>query len=288
MKTPTKAPRPGGPPALPNRPECKPNWKVLVPVVLISAVVLLVCLPVGALLIVNNTGCCLANSPENVITFWASMIAGFLALFAMIITGVFIITAFRVEATARAEAQIAAGEEVWKYIENYREKLYADLRELADLAPKVINTSQDAMQAMARAQEDVEARQHEAINAIAQAQSETASAADEAQRTIGGKQEETIDAARQAQEAIGGAVDETTRLVGEAQRTIGEARDQTTNAANEAQGVIVGARQDVERQRTDAISAIDSAREEVEAAAQAARDRLDRAGDAPQGEDDSD
>ena len=261
--------------------EYKPNWKVIVPVVLISAVVLLVCLPVGALLIVNSTGCCLANSQENVITFWAAMIAGFLALFAMIITGVFIITAFRVEATARAEAQIAAGKEVWKYIENYRDKLYEELHELAELAPRVKKAAE-------KAQEDVEAHQREAITAIAQAQNQAASAADEAQRVIGGAQEEAINAARQAQEAIGRARAETTNVAEEAQRKIGEARRQTVDAANDAQEVIVGVREEVERQRTEAISAIDNAREEVEAAARAARDRIDRAGDAPEDEGGSD
>ena len=262
----------------------KVNWTVIVLVALISAVVLLVGLPVGAVLVINSTGCCLVNSPENVITFWASMIAGFLALFAMIITGVFIITAFRVEATARAEARIAAGKEVWKYIEQYRNKLFKELRELEELAPKVKEVGEETIRAMAEIQKDVEAHQREAVTAIAHAQSQAASAADEAQRAIGRAQEGAINAARQAQEAIGGARAETTNAAEEAQRAIGEARGQTVDAANEAQRVIVGAREEVEQQRTEAVSTIDSAREEVEATARAARDRIDRAGGAPEGE----
>lgn len=99
----------------------KINWIVIVPVTLISAVVLLVGLPLGAVLIVNYSGCCLANGTEQVVTFWAAMIAGFLALFGMVVTGVFVITAFRVDATARAKAQLSAREEVWTYIEQYRD-----------------------------------------------------------------------------------------------------------------------------------------------------------------------
>ena len=54
-------------------------------------------LPLGAVFIVNSSGCCFANGPEGVVTFWAALTAGFLALFGMLITGVFIITAFKVD-----------------------------------------------------------------------------------------------------------------------------------------------------------------------------------------------
>ena len=282
------------------------NWTVIVPVTLISAVVLLLGLPLGAVLIMSYSGCCLTNGTEHVVTFWASMIAGFLALFGMVVTGVFVITAFRVDATARAKAQLSAREEVWTYIERYRDKLFEELRDLRELAPRVKQTGEETMQTMAKAQEDVEAHQREAIRAITHAQSETASAADEAQRAISEVRDETTDVARQAQGAIGGALEETTNAAGEAQRAIGEVQDQTIGAANEAQEAIVGvrqevegerdeaigtidsARQEVERQRDEAIGTIDSARREVETAARAARDRIGGAGDRPQGEGASD
>ena len=264
------------------------NWTVIVLIALLSAVVLLVGLPVGAVLVMNSTGCCLVNGPEKVITFWASMIAGFLALFGMVVTGVFVITAFRVDATARAQARLAARKEVWNYITQYEAKLALEIEELKKLVPQVKERSVAAMKAFTKAEEDVKKLQHEVVTAIAQAQSETASAADEAQRAIGGVQEETINTARQAQEAIGGARVETANAAEEAQRAVAEVRGQTIDAASEVQEVIFGARQEVERQRTEAISAIDSAREEVETAVQAARDRIDRAGGAPEGEGGSD
>lgn len=265
--TSSKAPEPASAPMLrsqtSNPQEYKPNWKVIVPIVLISAVVLLVFLPVCALLIVNSTGCCLADGTEKIITFWASMVAGFLALFGMLVTGVFVITSLRVEATARVEAQLAARKEMWTYLKQYHEKFYDDLNELKELA-------QEAEQTIAEAQEMVEARQREASAAIIHAQSETTHAADEAQGVIAGVRDQTTEVARQAQEAIGGALGRTTDAAAEAQRTIGEVREQTIGTANDAQ------------------EAIDNAQQEVQAAAQAARDRIDRAGGAPEGEGGSD
>lgn len=248
--TPTNDPEPIGPPTLRSRtsnpPEYKPNWKVIVPVVLISAAVLLVCLPAGALLIVNSTGCCTANGPESVVTFWASMMAGFLALFGMLITGVFVITSLRVEATARAQAQTEAREEVWKYIRRYQSELVEQIRALVSEMQK---EGKEAEGEITAARDEVRAQQSEASRAIANAQREATSTAAEARRAIGGVRDETTDAARQAQEVISGA------------------RSQTTDAATQAQ------------------EAIDRARQEVDAAAQAARDRIGRAGDAPQGDD---
>ena len=231
-----------------NPPEYKPNWKVIVPVVLISAAVLLVCLPICALLIVNSTGCCL-NGPENVVTFWASMMAGFLALFGMLITGVFVITSLRVEATARAQAQTAARDEVWTYIKNYRKKLADDLSALeslvGNLKEEVKERGEKAMQALAEAQEDVETRQEEAGRAIEAARNETTTAAS------------------QAQEAVA------------------EALDETTNAATGAQEAIGKAVQEVQSHREGAIRAIDDARQEAEAAARTVRELADRATGGP-------
>ena len=261
------------------------NWTVIVPIALISAVVLLVGLPVGAVMIINNTSCCLAIGPEKLITFWASMIAGFLALFGMVVTGVFVITAFRVDATARAKAQLAARDEVWNYVRNYDEKL---ANELAALLPIVEERAEQAKRTIDNAKKEVEAQQGDASTAIAGARSETTSAADGARRAISVARDEATDAARRAREAIGGVEAETGNAAVEAQRAIAEGRNQTIDAANGAQEAIVALRHEVERQRTEAIPAIDNAQQEVEAAAQEARDRIGRAGGSPGGEGRSD
>lgn len=95
------------------------QWHVIVPIILIGAVVLLFGLPIGAVWVVNSSGCCLANGTESLVTFWASLSAGFLALFGMVVTGVFIVTAFRVNAEARAEARTSAQKEAEKVARTY-------------------------------------------------------------------------------------------------------------------------------------------------------------------------
>lgn len=209
-------------PARDQTDEYRPNWKVIVPVVLISATVLLVCLPVCALLIVNSTGCCLADGPEKVVTFWASMIAGFLALFGMLVTGVFVITSLRVEATARAMAQVEAREEMSKYIRRYHDEL---LENLERLRREVSENGEDAKTAIAKARAAVESAQKNAHDVITRAQAET------------------TNAARQAQDEIGTVQRQTTTSATEAQRAIGDARDQTVSGADEAQGAIRNAQQ---------------------------------------------
>ena len=212
-------------------------WAVVVPVVLVGAVVLLVGLPLGAVLIVSSSGCCLVSGPEYLITFWASMIAGFLALFGLVVTGVSIITAFRTDSTARAEAQHVADKAARTYLKRYKENLFEE---------------------MAAARDCVKAK-GSAVVAEIQAQKDAASS------------------------AITGARDKTTDAATKAQTAIGAARDKTTDAATEAQTAIRGAGQQVERRRGEAIGAIDSAQQGVETAAREARDRIERAGDPPQG-----
>jgi len=253
--TPSNAPNPTSGPALrgqtSNSSEYKPNWNVIVPIALISAVVLLVCLPVSALLIVNSTDCCLADGPEKIITFWASMIAGFLTLFGMLVTAVFIITAFRVDATARDKARSAARKEVWTYIEHYHSNLAEQIQVLEGVVEEM--------------KADVTASGESAKQAFTEARNEV------------GKERD------QASAAITRARNETTNAASEAQRTIDEARNQAEAAGDEAQAAIRSASQEVERQRDETIRVFDSARQGVEDAARAARDRIDRAEDPPQG-----
>lgn len=245
-------------------------WR-LVSFIAIAALVLLVGLPIGAVLIVNLSGCCFANSPENVITFWASMIAGFLTLFGMVVTGVFVLVAFKTKEIAKAEAQSEANEtarsvavfEARKaaetFIRSRRGELFEALEQakddVADAATNVKRFGEEVVTIRA----DATALHSEATEEIAAARDQTLNTAREAQADIGGAQDQTTTVAREAQVAIGGARDQTTNVAGEAQAAIGEARGQTTSAANEAQ------------------EAIGRAQEEAEAAARTVRELADRA-----------
>ncbi len=230
-------------------------WAVVVPVVLVGAVVLLVGLPLGAVLILSSSGCCLVSGPEYLITFWASMIAGFLALFGLVVTGVSIITAFRTDSTARAEAQHVADKAARTYLKRYKENLFEE---------------------MAAARDCVKAKRS-AVVAEIQAQEDAASGA------IDGARQQTTSLANEAQQAIDGAREQTTNLASEAQQIIDGIRERIGTAASEAQGTIDTASQEVMQQRNETIGAFDSARQDVQTAARAARDRIERAGDPPQG-----
>lgn len=278
--------------------DLKIRWAVVVPAVLIAAAVLLVGLPLGAVLIMNSTGCCLGNGPEKIITFWASMIAGFLALFGMLVTGVFVITSLRVEATARVQAQLEAQKTAKvesqatakrttkKFIRKRKGEMFEELERATDDAAQVAARAKELNRKVEKSKDDLEKSkeeleelkdevttlQNEAMNArtaIDEAQQQTTNRANEAQRTIDGAREQIDAGANEAQQAIDGA------------------RERIGTVANEARGTIDGARQDVERRRDEAIGAIDNARQDVETAARAARDRIDRAGDTPQGGDES-
>lgn len=251
---------------VPIPPDYKPNWKVIVPIVLISAVVLLVCLPVCALLIVNSSGCCLANGPEKIITFWASMIAGFLALFGMLVTGVFVITSLRVEATAQVQARSEAQKMAVKVSQDEARRITVTFLQehKGEMFETLERASDDVAQVNARVsgvKEDVEKFKGE-VTAMQGEAAEARTAFEEARR-------------------------QTTNLVSETEQAINRARAHIATVANEAQGAIDGASQQVAEQRDDAIGAISDAREAVETAANEARDRINRAGDSPQGGDES-
>ena len=253
---------------------------IIAPIVAAAAVVLLVGLPLGAVWIMNNSNCCLADGPENMLTFWASMIAGFLALFGMVVTAVFIITAFRIDATARDKAQVAAQEEVWKYIEHYEEKLVKDLMDLKTFAKKMLakvtkigcNATRDIKAQREKARREIAATRDAAIKAIVAAANKTTSVAN------------------QAQEGIAQALKDVETQQEEASSTIVAARDATTKSASQAQEKIAEALEETTKAATEAQEAIDRARQEAEAAAREMRERADRGpeGPTPTGGDDPD
>lgn len=231
---------------------------IIMPVVLIAAIVLLVGLPLGTVWIVNSADCCLTNNHESAVSFWASMIAGFLALFGMIITAVFIITAFRVDATAQAKAQVVAREAVWNHLKNEQAELVKDLGCVKALVKEVKKCGKSAQEAMVAAQDATTAAAREAQKAIARALEDVETQQEEASSTIVAARDATTNAASQAQEGIATALEET------------------ASAATEAQEAMGRAAQEVDRQHDDAIRAIADARQRAEVAAREVRERADR------------
>lgn len=206
-------------------------WRI-VSFVSIVAVVLLVGLPVGAVLIVKLTGCCFTSGPENVITFWASMIAGFLTLFGMVVTGVFVLTAFKTKEIAKAEAQSearktaqeVAGTATDVFLQDRRGRLFRELKtamdEVAEQAANVEKLGQDVEDIGA----NVKALHEQATEAITAAQESATNAAREAQAAIGEARDQTTSGASEAQEAIGRAREEAEA----AARVVRERADRAT------------------------------------------------------------
>lgn len=247
--------------------EEKIQWRVIVPIVLVGAVLLLVGLPIGAVWFMTISDCCLTASAETTITFWASMIAGFVALFGMLITGVFVVTAFRVDATARSVARESADKAVDTYIRRYKKKMIEEI----DNAKDDVTTEADcAKECLDKVLEDVKAQAGGTKEQIGEAEKDVQAQADD------------------AKEEIGKARADVERLQTEAADEMARAKETVATDAGDAQEQIHSSRQDVERRRNEAIEAIDKAQQEVNAAAEEARRAIaDSTGEAePEDEDD--
>ena len=232
-------------------------WAVIAPAVLIAAVVLLVGLPLGAVWIMNMSGCCLTGGSERVITFWASMIAGFLTLFGMLVTGVFVLTAFKNKAEAQSEARqvahevskAAAHQAAQTFLEERKGELFQSLHEAVDevaqQAAKIKDLRNKATELVKDVSELTDAAS-KAQGTIDTARDATSNAASKAQGAIDAARDATSDAASKAQGAIDAARDATSGAASAAQKAIGEAREATSDAASAAQEAIHRARQDAE------------------------------------------
>lgn len=82
-----------------------PNYAKLMVWAVCVALLTLVALPLGALWISSNSFCCFDNnSLQNQLTFWAAMLGGFIALFGIVISGLFVVFALRIDHGAALEA----------------------------------------------------------------------------------------------------------------------------------------------------------------------------------------
>lgn len=219
-----------------------PRWSIIVPAVIVAAAILLVGLPLGALGIVHYSGCCFADGPEDVVTFWATLTAGFLALFGMVITSVFIITAFRIDTTAKMEARLQADRALDTYLKRYKKKLFDQLGGLVG---------------------EIEIRRDKANETMERLEQEVKRHRDAANKAIGELQNEVTEEAASAKQSIESLLTGVADHAGAARRSIAEVRN------------------DTERARDEAVEAIDSAVESVETAARDARTRIEQAGRQP-------
>lgn len=191
------------------------RWGAVVPIVLIGAIVLLMGLPLAAVWIVSNSSCCISDGMVNVTTFWASLTAGFLALFGLVITGVFVITSFRTDATARAEASNAVATYIQLNKETFFEELRKFQKELADGTEQVKTCAKEVKEKTKVASEQIE-RDRKTVEDLA----------NDAKQSIGkalnGVEEQRVEAM--------GEIEAARRAVEEAAATARDRIDQATRS----------------------------------------------------------
>ena len=213
------------------------QWHVIVPIILIGAVVLLFGLPIGAVWVVNSSGCCLANGTESLVTFWASLSAGFLALFGMVVTGVFIVTAFRVNAEARAEARTSAQKEAEKvartYVKRHKRKLFKKMEQAKNEVEKRADETKGKIDAVGNdAKRDIETAasgaKKELLNTLTKE-------ANEATDQITTTRDEIIAAMDKVRGDVERKGDEATQAIAVAQQEAQRQIDQTVGGSREGE-----------------------------------------------------
>lgn len=194
----------------------------------IGAPITLVGLPLGAMKIVHHYGCCTNQSIADLISFWGSAFGGMLALFGILITAVFVISAFRIDKSARAEAVAAAAESVAEFIVKQR----AQLLELIDQWLGVVKTKRDeAIAAMDaeietvvsvgnQAVRRIEAASKEAVAQMAQVRDDVAGSGQQTKETMDQAASDVADQKTTAIERIGAELAEVERVAAEARDRI--------------------------------------------------------------------
>ena len=107
-----------------------PNYTKLMAWAVCVGLLTLVALPLGSLWISSNYFCCFDNdSLQNQLTFWAAMLGGFLALFGIVISGLFVVFALRIDHGAAMEASRYAVKAAIEFIEFDPERLLEKFEE---------------------------------------------------------------------------------------------------------------------------------------------------------------
>lgn len=95
-----------------------PNYAKLMAWAVCVALLTLVALPLGSLWISSNSFCCFDDdSLSSQLTFWAAMLGGFIALFGIVISGLFVVFAFRIDYGATLEASRHAVKAAIEFLE---------------------------------------------------------------------------------------------------------------------------------------------------------------------------
>ena len=186
----------------------------------VAAPIMLVGLPSAALAIVHLSDCCTNQSLTSFLTFWGSLFAGMVALFGTLIAAVFVISAFRIDKSARVEARVAAEVVVGDFILKHGREL---LKKVDDWANKVESRKDKTIEGIDAAAKKVESRKDEVIRTIDAAQTAVGSRKDEAIGSIGAAKAAVESASEDAVAGVAAVRDNVARSGEQAMATIDQA-----------------------------------------------------------------
>ena len=139
---------------------------------IVVAVIVLVSLPLGALLVTQGSDCCHPDTLPDLITFWGAVLAGMLALFGLLISGIYIFTAFKIDTGAKTEAREAATKTAkktapkearkaaGKFYEKYRKN---ELKKLRDVVEEITERARERSESVNEILDKAERETKEAL-----------------------------------------------------------------------------------------------------------------------------
>ena len=206
-------------------PELRPlNYSTVMVATLGTGVLTLVILPLGAFWIASSTDCCFTDSSSNLLSFWAAILGGFIALFGMVISGLFVAISFRIDSAAKSEAIKAANEILGAYLQANEGKVVENFRTIVRISEKRIGDSvketeqkaKDAQEKIAETTSNVEEAGKKAIVDIAKFTAQVEQAQKRTEKQI-------QQAAAQVEDARNGAASQISALVAEVEQERNEA-----------------------------------------------------------------
>ena len=143
----------------------------------VAAIIMLVGLPLGALLVTQGSDCCHPDTLPDLITFWGAVLAAMLTLFGLLISGIYIFTAFKIDIGAKKAARDqaletaermlpeAVNEAAKEFYKKYRSSALKDFEDVMEEHTQSIGTRSKSVK------EALNAAEREAKEALALAES---------------------------------------------------------------------------------------------------------------------
>ena len=206
-------------------PKQKPlNYLAIAAAILGTGILVLVILPLGAYWIASSTNCCFTDSTSNLLTFWAAILGGFIALFGMVISGLFVVIQIRIDNASKSEATRAVNEVLGEYLQVNEDTIIENFRTMVEASEKLIEgavketkqKAKSAQEEIAETTSNVKEASERAVADIAKYSSQVEQAQNRAVRQI-------QQAGAQVGDARNGAASRISELVAEVEQERNEA-----------------------------------------------------------------